>query len=40
MVVREEALPGDDRIEIVGTIDAAITAGTWSPDEELLAITT
>ncbi len=40
VVVREEPLPGDDRIEIVGTVDAGITAARWSPDEELLAITT
>lgn len=29
-----------DRIEIMGSIDAGITAAEWSPDEELLAITT
>jgi elongator complex protein 1 len=40
VVVREEALPGEDRIEIVGSVDAGITAAEWSPDEELLAITT
>ncbi|KAF4621520.1 hypothetical protein G7Y89_g14553 [Cudoniella acicularis] len=39
-VVREEPLPGEDRIEIIGSIDAGITAAEWSPDEELLAITT
>jgi len=39
-VVREEPLPGEDRIEIVGSVDAGITAANWSPDEELLAITT
>jgi elongator complex protein 1 len=33
-------LPGEDRIEIVGSVDAGITAAKWSPDEELLAITT
>lgn len=36
-VVREE---GEDRIEIVGSVDEGITAARWSPDEELLAITT
>lgn len=33
-------MPGEDRIEIVGSVDAGITAARWSPDEELLAITT
>ena len=40
IVVREEPLPDEDRIEIVGSVDAGITAAVWSPDEELLAITT
>jgi elongator complex protein 1 len=40
VIVREEPLPGEDRIEIVGSIDEGITAARWSPDEELLAITT
>lgn len=40
VVVREEPLGGEDRIEIVGSVDAGITAARWSPDEELLAITT
>ena len=40
IVVREEPLAGEDRIEIVGSVDAGITAAKWSPDEELLAITT
>lgn len=40
VVVREEPLPGEDRIEIMGSVDAGITAAVWSPDEELLAITT
>lgn len=39
-MVREEPLEGEDRIEIVGSVDAGITAAKWSPDEELLAITT
>ncbi|PHH82956.1 hypothetical protein CDD82_4174 [Ophiocordyceps australis] len=33
-------LTGLDRIEIVGSIDAGITAAAWSPDEELLAVMT
>lgn len=33
-------MPGEDRIEIMGSVDAGITAAVWSPDEELLAITT
>lgn len=40
VVVREEPLPGEDLIEIVGSVDAGITAAAWSPDEELLALTT
>ncbi len=40
VVVREEPLAGEGRIEIVGSVDAGITAAKWSPDEELLAITT
>lgn len=40
VVVREEPLAGEDRIEIVGSVDEGITAAKWSPDEELLAITT
>ncbi|KAK0107092.1 hypothetical protein ONS95_003799 [Cadophora gregata] len=39
-VVREEPQAGEDRIEIVGSVDEGITAARWSPDEELLAITT
>ncbi|KAF2840587.1 elongator complex protein 1 [Patellaria atrata CBS 101060] len=40
VVVRESPLPGEDLIEIVGSVDAGISAAAWSPDEELLAITT
>jgi elongator complex protein 1 len=40
VVVRDEPLTGEERIEIVGSVDAGITAAKWSPDEELLAITT
>lgn len=40
VVVREEPMSGEDRIEIVGSVDAGITAAQWSPDEEILAITT
>lgn len=40
VVVREDPPSGEDRIEIVGSIDAGVTAAKWSPDEELLAITT
>ncbi|KAH6688566.1 elongator complex protein [Plectosphaerella plurivora] len=31
---------GDAHIEIVGSIDAGISAARWSPDDELLALTT
>ncbi|KAF2142551.1 uncharacterized protein K452DRAFT_350880 [Aplosporella prunicola CBS 121167] len=40
VIVREEPLPGEDLIEIVGSVDAGISAAAWSPDEELLAIST
>ena len=39
VVVREEIQAGEDKIEIVGSVDAGISAASWSPDEELLAIT-
>jgi len=40
VVVREEPLPGEDLIEIVGSVDDGITAASWSPEEELVAIST
>ncbi|TAQ86928.1 hypothetical protein B7494_g4766 [Chlorociboria aeruginascens] len=40
IIVKEDPLPGEDRIEIVGSVDAGITAAKWSPDEEVLVITT
>ena len=40
VVVREEPSPGEEKIEIVGSVDAGISAASWSPDEELLAIVT
>lgn len=40
IVVREDPQPGEGQIEIMGSVDAGITAARWSPDEELLAITT
>jgi elongator complex protein 1 len=40
VIVREDPQPGEDKIEILGSVDAGITAAAWSPDEELLAITT
>ena len=40
VVVREEPEAGEEKIEIVGSVDAGISAAAWSPDEELLAITT
>ena len=40
VVVRELPQHGEERIEIVGSVDAGISAAAWSPDEELLAITT
>lgn len=40
IIVREEPRDGEDKIEIVGSVDAGISAAAWSPDEELLAIVT
>ena len=40
VIVREEPQPGEEKIEIVGSVDAGISAASWSPDEELLAIAT
>lgn len=40
VVVRQEPGPGDEKIEIVGSVDVGVTAASWSPDEELLVITT
>ncbi|KAF2184333.1 elongator complex protein 1 [Zopfia rhizophila CBS 207.26] len=40
ILVRENPLPGEGPVEIVGSVDAGISAAKWSPDEELLAITT
>ena len=40
IVVREEPQVGAEKIEILGSVDAGISAAAWSPDEELLAITT
>ena len=40
IVVREHPLPGEEKIEIVGSVDVGISGASWSPDEELLAIST
>lgn len=40
IIVREEPQPGEEEVEIVGSVDAGITAAEWSPDEEILAIST
>jgi elongator complex protein 1 len=40
VLVREEPLPGEDAIEIVGTLSDGIETACWSPDEEILAILT
>ena len=40
IVVREHPQAGEEKVEIVGSVDAGISAAAWSPDEELLAITT
>ena len=40
VVVRESHDPTDEKIEIVGSVDVGISAASWSPDEELLVIST
>lgn len=40
IIVRDNPIHGEDKIEIVGSVDAGISAAAWSPDEELLAIAT
>lgn len=40
ILVREDPQDGEGKIEIVGSVDAGISAAAWSPDEELLAVTT
>lgn len=40
LLVRENPLQNEELVEIVGSVDAGISAAAWSPDEELLAITT
>ena len=40
VVVREDPQLGEEKVEIVGSIDAGIAAAAWAPDEELLTIVT
>lgn len=40
VLVREDPQNGEEKIEIVGSVDAGIAAAAWAPDEELLAIVT
>ncbi|KAK4549899.1 hypothetical protein LTR36_005200 [Oleoguttula mirabilis] len=40
VIVRQDPQPGEELIEIVGSVDAGVSAASWSPDEELLAVTT
>ena len=40
IVVRETPSDGEEKIEIVGSVDVGISAASWSPDEELLAFAT
>lgn len=38
--VRHESSPGEDKVNIEGSVDEGLTAASWSPDEELLVLTT
>ncbi|KAI9849569.1 MAG: hypothetical protein M1838_000111 [Thelocarpon superellum] len=40
IVVREQPASHQEKVEVMGTVDVGITAARWSPDGELLAITT
>ncbi|KAI4210681.1 MAG: hypothetical protein LQ351_006456 [Letrouitia transgressa] len=40
VVVRENPQDGEEKIEIVGSIDAGISSAAWSPDGELLLVVT
>ena len=40
VLVRENPTSTEELVEIVGSVDAGLSAAAWSPDEELLAITT
>lgn len=40
VIVRELPEIGEEKIEIVGSVDAGISAAAWSPEEGLLAIAT
>lgn len=40
IVVRDDPLPEQEKIEIVGSVDTGISAAAWAPDEEVLAIVT
>ncbi|CAI6338307.1 unnamed protein product [Periconia digitata] len=40
VLVRQYPENGEELVEIVGSVDAGISAACWSPDEELLTITT
>jgi len=40
VIVREDLQPGQEKVEIVGSVDTGISAAAWAPDEELLVILT
>ena len=40
IVVRETLSNGEEKIEIVGSVDVGLSAAAWSPDEELLVLVT
>ncbi|BFZ59890.1 Putative elongator complex protein 1 [Saitoella coloradoensis] len=40
ILIRDEPMEAEDKIEIVGSVDAGILSAEWSPDEEVLALVT
>lgn len=40
IIVRENPQYGEEKIEILGTVDEGISGASWAPDEEILAVVT
>ena len=40
VLVRQNPAPGEEQIEIVGSVDVGISAAAWAADEEMLAVVT